>query len=142
MRLPRFLYRIVWALDRLLDRLTRGRWDARRPGPPTLRLTTRSRRTGEPRECALYYLDHGGSFAVVASNAGSDRDPGWWLNLKARPDASVRVRGRRIPVTARQASEEEARGLGPRFDELFWGYAQYRAQTSRPLPVVIFEPVT
>jgi deazaflavin-dependent oxidoreductase (nitroreductase family) len=140
-RIPRFVYRISWALDRLLDRLTGGRWDARRPGPPTLRLTTRSRRTGEQRECALYYLERGGSFAVVASNAGSDRDPGWWLNLKAQPEASLRVRGRQIPVRARQASEEEARSLWPRFDGLFWGYAQYRSQTSRPLPVVIFDRV-
>lgn len=111
-----------------------------RPGPPTLRLTTRSRRTGQPRETPLYYLEHEGSYCVVASNAGSDRDPGWWLSLKADPEASLRVRGRRIPVTARQATEEEARILWPRFDGIFWGYAQYRSQTSRPLPVVILEP--
>jgi deazaflavin-dependent oxidoreductase (nitroreductase family) len=141
MRIPRAVYRIFWALDRLIDRLTGGRWDARRPGPPTLRLTTVSRRTGEPRECPLYYLEHDDSFAVVASNAGSDRDPAWWLNLKARPEASLRVRGRRFPVKARQASEEEGRSLWPRFDELFWGYAQYRSQTSRPLPIVIFDRV-
>ena len=141
MPIPRFVYRITWALDRLADRLTGGRWDAMRPGPPTIRLTTTGRRTGTTRENALYYLDHEGGFAVVASNAGSDRDPGWWLNLKAQPEASLRVRGRRIPVRARQASEEEARSLWPRFDELFWGYAQYRSQTSRPLPVVIFDRV-
>lgn len=129
-------------LDRVVDRLTGGRWDATRPGPPTLRLTTRSRRTGEPRESPAYYLEHDGSYCVVASNAGSDRDPGWWLNLKAHPEASLRVHGRRIPVTARQATEEEARALWPRFDGIFSGYAQYRAQTSRPLPIVILRPTT
>jgi deazaflavin-dependent oxidoreductase (nitroreductase family) len=139
MLIPRFVYRISWALDRLADRLTGGRWDAMRPGPPTIRLTTTGRRTGATRENALYYLDHAGGFAVVASNAGSDRHPAWWLNLREHPDAIVRVGRQRIPVRAREATAEETARLWPRFDELLSVYAGYRAQTDRTIPVVILE---
>jgi deazaflavin-dependent oxidoreductase (nitroreductase family) len=139
MRIPRFVYRVAWALDRLADRLTAGRWDSMRPGAPTLRLTTTGRKTGAIRKNALYYLDHAGGYAVVASNAGSDRDPAWWLNLRQHPEAIVRVGRQRIPVRARQATPEETARLWPRFDGLLSVYAGYRAQTDRTIPVVILE---
>jgi deazaflavin-dependent oxidoreductase (nitroreductase family) len=139
MRIPRFVYRIGWALDRLADRLTGGRWDSLRPGPPTLRLRTIGRRTGSSRENALFYIEHEGDFVVVASNAGSERQPAWWLNLGVRPEASVRLRGQRIPVKARQASAAEEAALWPRLDRFLPIYADYRSQTSRPIPIVILE---
>ena len=50
-----------------------------RPGPPTLRLTTIGRKSGEPRVNGLYYVERDGNLIVAASNAGDARVPAWWL---------------------------------------------------------------
>lgn len=140
MRIPRAVYRASWVVDRVLDRLSGGRFDDVRPGPPTLRLTTIGRTSGQPRENGVYYLADGERLVVVASNAGSGRDPGWWRNLQAQPDAEVRLSRRLRRVRAREASPEEAAALWPRLDALNPRYAEYRAESGRPIPVVILEP--
>lgn len=139
MRIPRAAYRLGWALDRLADRLSGGRCDTLRPGPPTLRLATIGRRSGERRENALYYLEVDGSYAVVASNAGSDRDPAWWQNLQQWPETTVRVDGRRIAIRARRATPIEESALWPRLEAMFGRYREYRAMATRPIPIVLLE---
>ena len=136
---PRWAFRVLWAVDRALDRLTGGRFDSVRPGPPTLRLTTTGRRSGERRVCGVYYVVDDAGWAIVASNVGSDRDPAWWLNLQAHPDATVRLRGREHAVRARRATPAEEERLWPRLDEMNPAYREYRAATTRPMPVVILE---
>jgi F420H(2)-dependent quinone reductase len=58
-------------------------------GMPVLVLTTTGRRSGQRRSTPVGYLKHGEAFAVLASNAGNDRSPAWWLNLQADPSAEV-----------------------------------------------------
>src|SRR4051794_12436023 len=65
--------------------LTGGRFVGR-PGAPSLLLTTTGRRTGQPRTTALFYLPDGDRQVLVASYAGDDRHPQWYLNLVAHPD--------------------------------------------------------
>ncbi|TMF57657.1 MAG: nitroreductase family deazaflavin-dependent oxidoreductase [Chloroflexi bacterium] len=80
-------------------RLTGGRFG--RIGPmDALLLTTKGRKSGEQRDVALNYLLDGDAYIVVASYAGEDRDPAWWNNLKAQPEAEVAVGGRRLKVRA------------------------------------------
>jgi len=82
----------------------------------------------------------GPNLIVVASNAGADADPAWWLNLRAQPDAEVELAGQRRPVRARAATTDEAAQLWPRLDVANPDYAAYRARVRRPIPVVILEP--
>ena len=105
-----------------------------------LALTTTGRRSGQRRQSVVAYLPEGGAFAVVASNAGSDRTPAWWLNLQADPNGEVDAEGRRVEVSAREASEEERDRLWPRFVEANESYRHYEGYTERPLPVVLLEP--
>ena len=58
----------------------------------TLYLQTTGRRTGEARRTPLYYVDDGDNLAIVTSNGGRDREPAWWLNLQATPDAEIEIR--------------------------------------------------
>src|SRR5207302_1405125 len=51
----------------------------------------------------------GDAYIVVASYAGEDRDPAWWNNLKAQPEAEVAVGGRRLKVRARESEGAEPR---------------------------------
>jgi deazaflavin-dependent oxidoreductase (nitroreductase family) len=121
-------------------RLTGGRFV--QVGPMDfLLLTTTGRKTGEPRDVALNYMREGNSYIVVASYAGEDRDPAWWRNLKANPDAELRVGGRRIRVRAREADGAERERLWTRLVVTDPAYAEYQERTKRRLPVVVLEPV-
>jgi deazaflavin-dependent oxidoreductase (nitroreductase family) len=129
-----------WAIHRVVDRLSGGRLGSKVFGIPSLWLTTVGRKSGEARTNALFYLEDGPNKIVVASNAGLDADPAWWLNLAATPEATVRV-GRRVrPVRAREAAPDERVRLWPRLVKLNPDYARYQATTTRSIPVVILEP--
>jgi deazaflavin-dependent oxidoreductase (nitroreductase family) len=106
-----------------------------------LLLITVGRKSGEPRSVALTYLEDGGRWVVVASNAGDDRNPTWWLNLAAEPRAKVMVGGQTVPVVAREIEEPERSLLYERFvDEIDKGYGEYRNWTARRIPVVALDP--
>jgi F420H(2)-dependent quinone reductase len=109
-------------------------------GVPILVLTTVGRRSGRRRSIPLGYLEHGTAFAVLASNAGNDRVPAWWLNLTAEPRADVLADGTRYDVTARQADALEDDALWERFAALNPGFDEYRRLAGRRIPVVLLEP--
>jgi deazaflavin-dependent oxidoreductase (nitroreductase family) len=110
-------------------------------GMPILVLTTIGRRSGKRRSTPLGYISYGAGFAVLASNAGSDRAPAWWLNLKAQPRAEILVARARHTVVARQASADEDESLWREFARLNPGYDEYRRLTERRVPVVVLEPI-
>ena len=88
--------------DLALQRLTCGRVSlTAAAGMPLLLLETVGRRSGEVRVTPLTYATQGADFLVAGSNWGQERQPGWALNLLAKPDAVVELHGGRIPVTAR-----------------------------------------
>ena len=139
-RLVRWLLPWITALHCALFHLTGGLVGARLPGLRFLILEHVGRRTGTARETPLLYLEHGDAFIVVGSNAGEDRDPAWWLNLQATPDAHVRIGAVPVAVTARRAVGDEAERLWPVVYAGFRWFERYRAGTQRDIPIVILEP--
>jgi formate dehydrogenase subunit gamma len=140
---PRLVMRFVWALHGAVRRVSGGRVgtrEARGDRIGTLFLHTVGRRSGRPRVNGLFYLDDGPNLVVVGSNAGSDKDPAWWRNLRERPDAHVEIGRRRRLVRARTATADEAATLWPRLDAANPDFATYRANARRSIPVVILEP--
>ena len=132
--------KLAWRIHRWLFRVSGGRIGSSSNGFPVLELTTRGRRSGEPRRVALQYLPHGDAWAVIASFAGEDRHPAWWLNLVAEPAAaSVMVGGRSVDVRAREAEGAERQALWERFVEVDAAYDEYQRRTSRRLPVVVLD---
>ena len=141
MRVPRTVLRLVWAYHRFLDRVSGGRFDSSRFGDPALWLTTVGRRTGRRRENALTYLVDEPNLVVVASNYGDDAEPGWWLNLRDRPETTVRLAGQRPwPIRAREAADPERSELWARFTARYPSYLDYGRWTSRRIPVIVLEP--
>lgn len=62
-------------------------------------LTTRGRKTGQPRTVVLPHFDaDAGRIAVVGSRGGMPTDPHWARNLKASPEARIWYRRREIEV--------------------------------------------
>ena len=86
------------------------------------------------------YLRDGDNVLVVASNAGLDRPPGWWLNLETNPDAEIDFEGERRTVRARRATEDEWRRLWPKVVDQFEGFDDYREISERDIPIVVLEP--
>jgi F420H(2)-dependent quinone reductase len=123
-----------------LYRVSGGRLGGRLAGAPVLLLDHVGRRSGTARTTPLVYTRDGPDYVIVASRAGSDVDPAWWLNLKARPATSVRVGSERRAVVARQATPEEKARLWPRVCETYSDYAAYQRRTKREIPVIILTP--
>jgi deazaflavin-dependent oxidoreductase (nitroreductase family) len=105
-----------------------------------LLLTTRGRRSGEARDVTLNYMPDRGSFVVIGSYGGEDRDPAWWLNLEANPHGEVLVDGKRLRVRARETDGAEREALWDRFVAADPSYREYQQRTTRRLPVVVLEP--
>jgi F420H(2)-dependent quinone reductase len=111
--------------------------------PPSLLLHTIGAKTSKQRTTTLTYAKDGDSYLIVASKGGDDHNPGWYHNLRKRPDCDINVGLKRIAVTARQ--------LGPddfdyaRLWELVHKnnanrYSGYQTRTSRPIPVFLLTP--
>jgi deazaflavin-dependent oxidoreductase (nitroreductase family) len=134
------LWKVISAVHTRLYRATKGRLGHQAAGLASLLLTTTGRRSGRARTVALTYVPDGRDYVVVASNGGADRHPAWWLNLEARPEATVQVGRDVVPIVARAADPDERRRLWPKLTESNPFYARYEELTERPIPVVILRP--
>jgi deazaflavin-dependent oxidoreductase (nitroreductase family) len=108
---------------------------------PVVELHTIGRTSGKRRSTMLTAPIHGdGTYVLVASKGGDDRDPDWYRNLVANPDIELTVHGETLEMTARVVSDEEKAEMWPRVVEAYKGYAGYQRKTDRNIPVVVCEP--
>jgi deazaflavin-dependent oxidoreductase (nitroreductase family) len=105
-------------------------------------LTTIGRRTSEPRETAVAWFPDGEeAWLIVASKAGSARNPDWYFNIAAHPDrvwielpqGRFRVRPEQLDGAEREEAWRRIVGAQPR-------YAGYQGKTDRLLPVIRLTP--
>lgn len=108
-------------------------------GIPNLILTTTGRRSGQPYSTPLYFGEHDGRYLLVASYAGSDAHPKWYLNLREHPDVEVQIRGERFAAHARTATPEEKPALWAVMTEIYPRFADFQDSTEREIPLVILE---
>jgi deazaflavin-dependent oxidoreductase (nitroreductase family) len=57
---------------------------------------------------SLTYARGGDSYLIVASNAGADRYPGWYHNLREHPDCEINIGPKRFAMTARRIPPDDA----------------------------------
>ena len=132
--------RAVTALHRLVFDLTRGRVLGSMVGMPVYKVTTRGRRSGEPRETMLTApVVDGDRVVLVASYGGHPTHPQWYANMLADPRIVLTGRGRRRELVVRTATAAERAELWPRVVAAYDGYRQYQARTDREIPLVICE---
>ncbi len=110
-------------------------------GAPLLLLHSTGAKTGQARVNPMMYLADSDNLVVFASKAGAPTSPDWFHNLVANPRASVEVGERTVKVSARIAEGETRERLWSRQKELYPGFAEYEAKTTRQIPVVVLEPV-
>lgn len=109
-------------------------------GMPLVELHTKGRKSGLPRSCFLtapIHDDH--RVVLVASKGGDDRNPDWYQNLRAHPDAEIVIDGVRHRILARTADAAEKAELWPKIVAAYQGYDGYQRRTTRDIPVVICE---
>jgi len=106
-------------------------------GIPNLILTTTGRRSGKPYSTPLYFGEYDGRYLLVASYAGSDTHPKWYLNLLAHPNVEVQIRGERFAARARTASPDEKSALWAEMTKIYPRFAEFQESTEREIPVVI-----
>jgi len=124
-----------------LIRLTNGRIGGRLGTQTILLLETIGRKTGQPRVIPIAYFFHEGTYLIVASNWGKDKDADWYLNLLKNPRAKLTVNGKTISVESHAAQGDEYARLWKFATEKHPPYLNYQKMTSRHIPIVVFEAV-
>ena len=124
----------------LAKRIRKG--GGRAMGLDTLLLITVGSKTGQTRETPLARFDApDGGWYVVASANGAQRNPSWYHNIAAHPDA-VRavVAGKELSVTAEQIGGTER-------DQVWQGicadqprFGKYGTKTDREIPIIRLTP--
>ena len=99
--------RIITPLHVGLYRLLGGRLVG---GTSTLLLTTVGRRSGQPRTVTVGYLRDGGDVVMMDTNFAKPAVPAWVFNLRAHPEAEVRLGRERYQARAEFLEGEERAG--------------------------------
>ena len=107
-----------------------------------LLLEHTGRKSGRRYCTPILYVADGERFVLAASNGGDSRHPAWWLNLQAQPQAHVQSGRRRVAVVASCAEADEAEWLWPVLTRAWPWFRNYRAATTRKIPVVVLSPVS
>jgi proline iminopeptidase len=106
-------------------------------GSKILLLTTKGRKTGEPRTTPLIYENADGDYVIVASKGGMPEHPGWYENLAKDPEVELQVKDEVFPAHARTAEGEERERLWKLAAQQWPDYDEYQKKTDRPIPIVV-----
>ena len=109
-------------------------------GAPVCLLTMTGRKSGRRLTTPLIYLPVGDDVILVASQGGMADHPVWYRNLLADPRVEIQWLGETRRMIARQASDEEKRGLWPQLLEVYPDFGDYQRRTERNIPVMICTP--
>jgi deazaflavin-dependent oxidoreductase (nitroreductase family) len=98
-------------------------------------LTTTGAKSGKERTAVLGFGKDGDRYVVIASNNGAPSHPAWYVNLQARPIATVEVGSDQFKARARTARPEEREQL----KRLVPYIEQQQTLTTREIPIVVLE---
>ncbi len=114
-------------------------------GAPMVLLTTKGARSGRPHTTPLVYLrENAGDSGrdriyVFGSMGGAPKNPAWYHNLVANPEAMVEVGTEKYAVRAIVTAGEERDRLFEKQASRMPAFAQYQRNTERTIPVVALE---
>ena len=142
-RPPAWFVHGAWRVHRALYKLSGGRFlwtTSNKRGWGTLRLTTTGRKSGQERSVIVGYLEDGPNLVLVAMNGWDEGHPAWWLNLKAHPDAVVRLPNEDpVSVRAREVDGQERERLWRRWAAVEGDYDGFAGQRTTATPVIVLE---
>jgi deazaflavin-dependent oxidoreductase (nitroreductase family) len=122
-------------------RANQGKVGGQMAGMPVLLLTTTGNKTGRTLTKPLAYTKDGDHLFVIASFAGSPKNPAWFNNLSANPTVTIEVGTERFQARARIANGEERDRLFKLQADKIAIFYDYQKKTTRQIPVVVFDRV-
>ena len=120
-------------------RANEGRVGGPFEGAPVLLLTSTGARSGKQRTTPVVYLPDGDRMVIFASMGGAPKNPSWYHNLRANPQATVEVGTETVGVNAVVTEGEERDRLFDRQADRFPQFADYAQKTTRQIPVIALE---
>lgn len=129
-------WKVFSKVHQFIYRASGGRVGARLAGIDMVVIHCVGRKSGLSRPTPIACYPYRNGVAVVASNNGGDRDPVWWLNLKATPRVQVQLGRERFEVQAEEILGEERDRLWPEIVRLNPAQQSHQDHTARKLPVI------
>ena len=109
-------------------------------GRPVVIVTSKGARSGKIRKTPLMRVEHGGRYALVASQGGAPKHPTWYFNLLGHPHIELQDGPVPQDMTARLLEGAEKAEWWERAVEAYPSYASYQTRTERTIPVFLAEP--
>lgn len=139
--LPERMFQVMVRLHIFFYRLTGGTIGSKMSGVPCLLLTTTGRKSGAKRTTPLMYVETDHGYAIIASYAGADKHPAWYLNLTANPDVEIQVKAKKMAARAETVPEgNRYNDIWQRAAEAYSDYNLYKERTTRQIPIVEVVP--
>lgn len=110
-------------------------------GKPVIVLTVKGVKSGKIRKTPLMRIEHNGTYAVVASNAGAPKHPFWYYNILANPLVELQDGPVKREMRAHEAFGKEKDEWWRRADSAYSEFPTYRARAGREIPVFVLEPL-
>jgi len=108
-------------------------------GVPILLLTTKGRKSGEPRTIPIIFTPYKDSFVIIASKGGSPTHPKWYLNILEEPKVAVQIKAETFKAVARTATSPERELIWAEALKSWPNFDVYQSRTTRQIPVVVIE---
>jgi deazaflavin-dependent oxidoreductase (nitroreductase family) len=118
-------------------RANQGKVGGQLANMPVLLLTTTGAKSGRAITKPLVYTTDGDRIVVLASFAGGPKNPPWYHNLLANPEATVELGSERFRVRATVTSGEERQRLFDRQAQQMPIFTEYQQKTTRQIPVIV-----
>ena len=110
-------------------------------GRTLLLLHTKGAKSQQERINPVAYVADGDRLVVIASKGGAPTHPDWYHNLVANPLVTVEVGAEKFQARAKVAEEPERTRLYDKMVEMMPGFADYKAKTTRVIPVIVLTRV-
>ncbi len=137
---PRWARKMITRGHVFLNRLSGGKMFNTFKGYDVVFITMTGAKSGKPLVFPVMHVPHERGVLLVASLGGAPKNPIWYNNLVKNPDIVARHRGRKMSLRARLASADEKAALWSTCDHHYPPYADYRARTTRDIPMFVCEP--
>lgn len=110
-------------------------------GLPVIIVTHVGNKTGAIRKTPLMRVKDGANYVLVASMGGGPKNPVWVNNLRARPLVELRDLAVVQELRVREVTDAaERERLWKIADAAYARFVEYRAKTTRVIPIFVAEP--
>jgi deazaflavin-dependent oxidoreductase (nitroreductase family) len=117
-------------------RAARARGEEPMPGRPLLILTTTGAKSGRAHTTPMMYVPDGDRLIVIASNAGAQKHPDWYVNLVHYPRVTVEVGRDTFTTNAEVLTGDERQRWWETISAAYPFFLDHQAKVSRLIPLV------